>query len=136
MPKQLATIDSEKELRLLLNLPFAAYNELLSQSQDTIAKFRIEINLITEILSDAEKLQQAQKELAFEEITKHIGELENNLESTKKELKESEKLLETLEIEVLKESEVEPKIIAMGTLYEIGKQAGLRDGKCPLCGTD
>jgi len=122
IPKRQDTEDSEKELRRLLNPPIAAYSELLAEAQAAIPKLRVEISAMTEMALDAEKLLKVEIDLAPGDISKQIEELMNQLGAANEELKASENALKTIEMVVSKESEAEPEIIALGTLYEIGKQ--------------
>jgi len=127
--------DAERSLREVLEKPTEEVSNILVIARRNVAERREALESLTRLLRSLNELERRRSEIETAEFKKKIENCQAEVQEIRSKLQyfsqESSSLSQRIEIE-RKGHELAASILE---LTKIGKDVGLREGKCPLCGS-
>lgn len=130
------TANPEATLRELLEDESSDIAPLLHKAGESVAQLRVQTDNLLVVQRRQGELARRQQELQTAEHLARIKGLEREIEQFVAQLKDAEAAVTTAEQMKREANEQQPRLALLADLHQSGRELGLEDGHCPLCGSE
>lgn len=102
---------------------------------ERISELRVRIDALTKLRAAKQNLEKQIQETLSESFKNKLDGLAAEIERGKIRLAGAQQLRQTLETSLQEQAVKSPKVSSLALLLEHGRQLGLEEGRCPLCGS-
>src|SRR5258708_10487217 len=110
-------------------------NDLAGFVAKHISALRERIDLLSKLRHDKERFDKLAMEISSRETDAKLAELESKQQSLEQELRDVSIQHDSCLNAIEENRRLAPNLTSLAMLREHGSRIGLRDGKCPLCGS-
>ncbi len=130
------TREAEGALRELTELPAAPLVQVIARAREIVARSAVEIRGVEELAREWTTLLQRKAAVAGDAFRARQAAIRDSLEKAENELNRVTAEVAPVEQALARLQAEQPLLASLAELHQHGSRVGLRDGRCPLCGSE